>query len=164
MAGILVAYFSRSGTVARVAEQLAAKLGAEVDRIETVQSYKGIYGYFTGIVHALFRRKMPVHYQRDPKDFSLVILGSPVWAGHLSVPMRSYLNRERGRFRNVAAFWVSGSGRAYQSIKSEIEELTDCECAATATFSMQEVTDGTTEQKLREMSRSIDGLAIESSR
>jgi hypothetical protein len=78
MARILIAYFSRSGATARVAEQLSAKLGADLDRIDCEYSYAGTGGYFKGIAHSLLRREAPIRYQRDPENFSMVIIGSPV--------------------------------------------------------------------------------------
>jgi len=155
MGRLLIAYFSRSGATARVAEQLSAKLGAELDRIECEYSYAGTGGYFKGIAHSLLRREVPIRYQRDPNDFSMVILGSPVWVGHLSMPMRSYLSQTHGRFHKVAAFWVSGSGGAYPSIATEIAELSGRPCGLTQSFSEREVKAGEIDSKLRAFAEAI---------
>lgn len=152
---VLVAYFSRSGATARVAEQLSAKLGAELDRIDCEYSYAGIGGYFKGIAHSLLRREAPIRYQRDPDNFSMVIIGSPVWAGHLSVPMRSYLSRARGRFHKVAAFWVSGSGGAYPSIATEIAGLSGRPCLTTQSFSEREVKASEIDGKLQTLAKAV---------
>ena len=50
---------------------------------------------------------------KNPGDYDLVILGSPVWAGRVSAPMSGYLERHAGQFRRIAAFvTMGGSGGA----------------------------------------------------
>jgi flavodoxin len=139
MAGALVTYFSRTGMTESLATQLAAKLGAGLEPVKPHISYAGRGGFMKGVWHSLFRVASAVDCERDPADYSVVIIGSPVWAGRLSAPMRSYLTRSRGRFGHVAAFWVSGSGQGYNKVRAEIEELTGRTLLATASFSEREV-------------------------
>jgi menaquinone-dependent protoporphyrinogen IX oxidase len=86
MADVLVVYFSRSGVTERLALQLAAKLGAEVESVKPLAPYAGAGGYFKGVWHSLFRRVPPVDCRRDPADYAVVVIGSPVWAGRLPPP------------------------------------------------------------------------------
>jgi hypothetical protein len=160
MANTLIAYFSRSGTTAQIAEQLSRKLGADLDCIEPQLSYAHTGGYFRGILHSLLHRTPPIRHQRNPSDYALVIIGSPVWAGHLSVPMRSYLHDQRGRLRRVAAFWVSGSGGPYPAVERDIAEMSGCKCIATQNFAEREVRAGAIETKLNALTASIQARAL----
>jgi hypothetical protein len=90
----------------------------------------------------------------DPA-YSLVVIGSPVWAGRLSPPMRSYLQSLDGRIERTAAFWVSGSGAPYRSIGAEIARLTKRSPVATASFSQREVDRGVENAKLDSLARAL---------
>jgi len=153
MADVLVAYFSRSGVTERLAVQLAAKLGADVEPVKPLAPYAGAGGYLKGVWHSLFRRTPLVDCRRDPADYAVVIIGSPVWAGRLSAPMRSYLARFRGRIGSVAAFWVSGSGLAYKAVSGEIERLTGRAPLATASLAERDAGTGVADAKLEALAQ-----------
>jgi flavodoxin len=155
MAHVLVVYFSRTGVTERLAAQLAASLGAGLESVKPVEPYAGRGGYLKAIWHSLRRRAPAVDCERDPADYSVVIIGSPVWAGRLSAPMRSYLTRFRGRIGHMAAFWVSGSGQGYSGVRSEIEQLTGQALLATASFSEREAGNDTARAKLEALAQAI---------
>jgi len=155
MAGVLVVYFSRSGVTEKLATQLAAKLGADLELVKPAVSYAGRTGYMKAGWHSLRRRAPAVDCKRDPTDYSVVIIGSPVWAGRLSAPMRSYLMRFRGRIGHMAAFWVSASGQGYSRVRSEIEQLTGQAALTTASFSEREVLSDTAGVKLELLAQVI---------
>jgi flavodoxin len=158
MAGALVAYFSRSGVTESLATQLAAKLGASLEPVKPEASYAGRGGYMKAVLHSLFRRAPAVHCEHVPANHSVVIIGSPIWAGRLSAPMRSYLRRFDGHVGHVAAFWVSGSGQDYSAVRSEIEQLTGQALLATASFSEREVRSETAGPKLEALAQAVRAL------
>jgi flavodoxin len=155
MAGVLVAYFSRSGVTEKLATHLAGKLRASLEPVKPEASYAGRSGFVRGIWQSLLRLSPAVGCELDPADYSVVIIGSPVWAGRLSAPMRSYLKRFRGRTGAVAAFWVSGSGQDYSGVRSEIERLTGQALVATAGFNEREVLGNTAGPKLETLAQAI---------
>lgn len=59
---------------------------------------------------------------RDPGGYELVILGTPVWAGRLSSPMRAYIHEHRDSFRQIAAFCTMG-GSGGDKVIDEIATL-----------------------------------------
>lgn len=148
MADILVVYFSRTGSTERLAATLAAQLGADLDQIKPEAAYGGLRGYLRGIWHSLRRRAPAVTCDRDPANYALVIVGSPIWAGRLSAPVRAYLTRFGGRIGAVAAFWVSGGGASYRTVADEIEALTGRAPMASAAFAQREVGHAAAEAKL----------------
>jgi hypothetical protein len=155
MPGVLIAYFSRSGVTERLARQLADRLGADLDHVQPRAPYSGAGGFFRGVWHSMLRRAPPVESARDPGVYSMVVFGSPVWAGRLSAPMRSYLKRRHGRFGAAAAFWVSGSGMAYQAVALEIERLAGCSLRATASFGEREVGAGHADAKIDALAAAV---------
>lgn len=148
MAKVLVTYYSRSGTAQVLALQLAARLAADVDVIAPAKGYAGVLGYLRGIWHSLRRRAPAIDCQKNPTDYALVVIASPVWAGRLSAPMRSYLKRFGGRMGALAAMWVSGSGLEYKAVAEEIERLAGRAPSVTASFAEREVRAGKADGKL----------------
>ncbi len=54
---------------------------------------------------ALKESEPPIHSpSKDPSEYDLVILGTPVWAGKMSSPLRSYIKTTAGKFKTVAFF------------------------------------------------------------
>lgn len=155
MGDVLVVYCSRSGTTERLAERLATRLGADLERAVPRVPYDGARGYLRACRHSLLRRAPPVDCRRDPADYAAMVIGSPVWVGRLSTPVRSHLMRFRGRIGAVAAFWVSGSGARYSGVPAEIENLTGRALLATAHFGAREVDSAAADAKLNEIARAL---------
>jgi multimeric flavodoxin WrbA len=44
----------------------------------------------------------------QPRDYAVVVLGTPVWAGNMSSPVRAYINQHRAEIRNLALFCTQG--------------------------------------------------------
>ena len=101
----LIVYYSRTGVTAKVATELARRCGADLECIEDMRPRDGAAGYLRSTWEAL--RKMPAEIappRHRPADYPFIVLGTPVWAGQLSSPMRSYILRQREQFRRVAMF------------------------------------------------------------
>jgi len=108
---ILVVFYSRTGHTRQVAEAIAAALDAELEAIEDVRSRRGIIGWLRSGREAW--REQPAEIQpvgKDPSDYDLVVLGTPVWAGRMSSPLRRYIIDQAGRFNRLAAFCTLGGG------------------------------------------------------
>jgi flavodoxin len=122
MAEVLVAYYSRTGTTERLARALADRLGAEFDRIETPTSYAGPIGFAKGIWHSLRGVSPPIRRGLDPRRFRVVVVCSPVWAGRLAGPPRTYI-RQAGKIQRLCGAAVSGAGGRQERFFREMERL-----------------------------------------
>ncbi len=122
MAEVLVVFYSRSGTTASVARRLAECLGADLDEITAIRPYVGVAGFFRCIFEATRGDRPDIAAGRDPSGYRMVVLGSPVWAGCLAAPMRSYLIAHRHHLPSAAAFCTSGSGLA-EPVFRQIRQL-----------------------------------------
>ncbi|OYX35309.1 MAG: hypothetical protein B7Y99_04145 [Caulobacterales bacterium 32-69-10] len=148
MSDVLVVYYSRSGTTDRVARQLAGKLKADLDVIRPEADYAGTDGYRRGVWHSIIGLMPRVGHGRDPAGYSLVVIGSPVWAGNPSAPVRSYLKANRDRIQTLAAFCVSGSGQRYAGFFRAVERLAGRSLTATMALAERDVTAGASEPAL----------------
>lgn len=119
----LIAYYSRTGVTAKVATELARRCGADVERIEDLHPRNGATGYLRSTWEAVLKVPTgiaPSHHR--PADYPLIVLGTPVWGGQLSSPMRSYILRQREQFRHVAMFCTMG-GSDGQDVLTSMAEM-----------------------------------------
>lgn len=108
----LVIFYSRTDVTRKIAEELAQKLNADLEEIKDTQNRSGIFGWIKSGYQAN-RKKLttlePV--KNDPEQYDLVLIGTPVWAGKMSVPVRTYLHQNRDKIKATALFCtISSSG------------------------------------------------------
>ena len=108
---ILVAYFSQGSATKRVAEDLAVLLGADLEQVIEAKPRKwGFFGFMGAGAASSFGRATPIAPpDRDPAGYEGVVVCTPIWAWHLSPPMRSWLRLNRGKLPPLAAY-VTVSG------------------------------------------------------
>jgi len=89
----VVVYYSNTGNTRRIAEQIAAQLGAELAEV-TCQRYLGWSGPLA-MAWDIFTRHIPVVDVVAPTDaeYDLVVVGGPVWAAHAAPPVLSLAGR-----------------------------------------------------------------------
>ncbi len=114
---ILLVHYSRSGTTSRVAAHIAKELGADLERIEESAQRSGVGGYMRSAVEALAKGLPAIRTQKDPREYDLVVIGTPVWVGTMSSPVRSYLFSHQRRLRNTAFFAVMGGRGADDTLR-----------------------------------------------
>jgi len=109
----LVAYYSLTGHTATVADAIAAHLGAETDAIVEQRARSGLLGAAAGAVSALLGRASAINVPaRDPAEFDLVILGTPVWAAAQAPAVNAYIDTHRAALDRVAFFCTQGKAGA----------------------------------------------------
>ena len=163
MSDVLVTCFSRTGSTELAARALAESLGADLDLIQSPDSYTGPGGLVRGLWQILIRRGPPVETARDPADYALVLVGTPVWAGQPTPPVRSYLARYGRRIRALAPFCVSASGQAYPGVFQAMERLAGLPPRATLSLAENDVRSGASADRIRQFAISLrrgrDGVA-----
>ncbi|MGZ3264375.1 MAG: flavodoxin family protein, partial [Croceibacterium sp.] len=119
----LVVDYSLTGNTHLVAEAIARGCGADLERLRDVRSRHGLWGYIRSAREALKERSAEIRRPKyDPADYELIVLGSPVWVGHVSSPMRRYLADNAGKFGRIAVF-VSEGGRGGPKVLAEMAAL-----------------------------------------
>jgi flavodoxin len=118
----LIVYYSRTGVTAKVATALAQTCGADVERLQDLRPRDGASGFLRSAWQGLC--KLPGDIappQRRPSDYPFILLGTPVWAGQMSAPMRSYLLRQREHFRRIGLFCTASGGDNQDALTSMAE-------------------------------------------
>jgi len=120
---ILVVYYSRTGNTRTLAGDLVAALKADVDQLDDRRDRCGVFGYLRCAREALNKRTvqlLPPAY--DPSNYDVVVLGTPVWAGNICSPLRSYVATHKARLPQVAFFCTQG-GSGAEKVFRDLAEL-----------------------------------------
>ncbi len=107
----LVVYYSRTGNTRAVAEKIAAKLSADIEEIIDLEDRSGIFGYIKGGYHAYKRRVTNINAPtKNPADYDMIVIGTPVWAGTMAPGVLTYLNKFSGKLPAQVAFFCTMGG------------------------------------------------------
>jgi len=133
----LVAYYSRSGHTEQVAKEIAARCQADIDRVrDDGVDRSGLGGYLRSGWEAFSGATPPIHRAaKDPAEYDLVVIGTPVWNWSLAAPVRTYALRHAGKFRQVAFFCTEG-GSGERRVFDELQRI--CGRAPLATIVVRE--------------------------
>ncbi len=150
----LVVFYSRTGHTRKVAEAIARASGADTEELIDTVNRRGRVGYLRCAFDVAFKRTTRLRpTRRDPADYDLVILGSPVWAA-VSTPMRTYLLSNRSAFKRVAFFLTLG-GMGADKVFKEMRTLAGREPAAELAVTERELDDPTYVTRVESFVRSL---------
>jgi flavodoxin len=128
---VLVVFHSSSGNTKKVAQAIAEALSADLEQIQPVKPFrvdikgKGLLN-FLNMGRAVFggiggRAASIKEAQRNPTDYDLILIGTPVYAGSLSGPVRAYIERYRSSLKEVA-FFCTGEDPNNKDVFEQMEE------------------------------------------
>jgi flavodoxin len=147
---ILVVFYSRSGNTKKIAESISESLDCDIEEIVDTEKRGGIFGYIKSGYEA-FRGKLSKI--EDPKNdvsqYDLVIIGTPVWAGKMAVPVRTYITQNHAKFGKTAFFSTAG-GTNFDSTFSDMKEVSGASPIAEIGIRAKEVQDGSYKPKVAE--------------
>lgn len=126
---ILVAYYSLTGKTEKVAQAIADASGGQLYRIEVAKSYPADAKERRAILEAEIEENFlpPLKATMiNPGQFDIIFLGSPVWANHISQPVKSFLNQYDLAGNHVIPFVTHSGGGRGQSFDDVAELCTDC--------------------------------------
>ena len=107
----LVVYYSRTGNTKSVAEEIAAELGADVDEVVDLKKREGRMGYLSASIDATSNRETNIsETKKNPADYDLIVIGTPVWFYSPSSAIRTYIAKHDVSGKNVALFFTCNGG------------------------------------------------------
>ncbi len=114
---MLVAFYSRAGNTKKIAEKIANNLNADVDEIIDKKDRSGIKGCFSGPIDILLNNETEIENKKNPLEYDLVVIGTPVWVGTMVPAIKTYLSKNK--FNRVAFFctYNNGAGRTFKEME-----------------------------------------------
>lgn len=123
----LVVYYSRSGNTKFIAEKVAEGLGAETEELVDEKSRSGIGGFLRSGYEALLGAQPKLkETTKDPREFDLIVLGTPVWEGRPSSPIRAYLKSHDLSGKKAAVFCTNAHSSGEETIERTISLTHGC--------------------------------------
>ena len=117
----LIVCYTRTGGTRMAAQALAAPLGADMEELKETADRSGPKGYLLAGRDAMQKRPaVLLSTARQPADYDLVIVGTPVWAFTMCPAIRTWLQREAAQIRRAAFFCTQG-GRGAERTMREME-------------------------------------------
>lgn len=122
-----VVYFSLEGNTKYAAEKIADKLQADLIELAPNKDYptgsvsKFVWG---GKSAVLAEKPKLLPYEFNKENYDLVVLGTPIWAGTFTPPLRTFLMEQDLSGKKVALFAChsgGGSSRAFPKMMELLE-------------------------------------------
>ncbi len=145
----LVVFYSRTGTTRVIANEIAALLGADIDRIISRTGYDGGWGFAAGVFHSLTDDRVFIDDAKiSPAKYDFVVVGGPVWAGSIACPVRSYL-RQRGANLKTTAYFVTQRRSSPNRSFHQMETISGAPPVATLSISSAQFSAGSYDEAVR---------------
>jgi len=136
---VLVAYYSLSGNTARVARDVAKALNADIESIRDPEHETGFWGSLKASRDAIRGRCTEIDgVDRNPAKYGITIVGTPVWAWHMTPAVRTYLRQTLGQPNEMAFFVTSGDTDASRIVPA-MEAVAHRKAVAFAGFNAREL-------------------------
>ena len=124
MSDVLCIYFSRTGNTRKAMEEIAEALGAELVEITDGVDRSGTSGWLRSGMDAMRKSTEPLkpfETERPLKDYRLVIVGTPAWAGRCSSVVRGFLKKHGGKIARAAYVVTRGSEKRDEAIYDQMD-------------------------------------------
>ncbi len=140
----LVVYYSRTGKTKFVAETIATELGSDIEEIVDLKNREGKLGFISATQDASRGKETQIApTKKNPNDYDLLIVGTPVWAFTLTPAIKTYLKNNDLSGKKVALFFTLGIrlGQTMEKTKSLIpnSQFTGELAVTTSTQSNEEI-------------------------
>lgn len=116
---VLIAYFSWGGTTRGIAQQIAAKTGADLFEINLVQPYSADYNTVLDESqhdqNVQARPALSTHVE-NMAQYDTILLGYPNWWASIPMPVASFLEEYDFAGKKIVPFCSHGGGRFGQSL------------------------------------------------
>ena len=119
----LLVFYSRDGCTRAAAREISKELGCRAEEIKDMKNRKGLLGFLSAGMDASLKRLTEIKgAHRNPARYRMIIIGTPIWNGHMSPAIRTYVSKNEHKFRKIALFCAEfGSGG--EKALLEIEQI-----------------------------------------
>lgn len=127
MSNVLCLYYSRSGKTKKAMEEIAQALDAELVELHDDVDRSGWLGWLRCGKDSMAKTTQPLapfETEKGLREYQLVILGTPVWAGRCSSVMRTFLKAHGKKLDRVAYVVTRGSDGKNEDVYDQMDLYT----------------------------------------
>ena len=150
----IVVFYSLTGNHKKAAEIVSKMLQCNSVEIKEMfeRSKAGLFKYIFNGYEAVIRKASEIKtINEDFLNYDRVIFLTPVWAGRLPPPSRTFLNKYKGEIKNIVVLSISGRGNGNKGFEKDVEETLKRKPNICLQFSEREFKQGEFEKKLVEL-------------
>lgn len=108
-----------------MAETMARTLSADILELKPLKEINpnGFLKYFWGGRQVVFKEKPKLEiFTKNPLDYDIIIIGTPVWAFTFSPPLRSFFTRVKLRDKKIGLFCCheGNPGKTLENLAKEL--------------------------------------------
>lgn len=119
----LIVYYSRTQNTEKVAKLIQESFHGDIEEIKPVKDYNGALGYARGGFESSTSKTPKLEKCiKNPKDYDITIIGTPVWAFTMASPILTYLRENKDKFNEVAFFTTAGSSGMESTLENMAKE------------------------------------------
>ena len=122
---VLVLYYSQTSNTKTVAQEIASRLGADMEEIVPVKPYDGDFQATIARCNQERQQGIPPEIQpikADLAKYDVIFLGYPIWFGTYAPPVAAFLNKTDLSGKKIVPFCTFGSGGLDSSVKGLAEK------------------------------------------
>ncbi len=102
---VLVVYYSRTGTTQLVAEKLAEKFDADIERLIDKRKRTGPVGFSRAGKDALAGNLTEIEpLKTDPQDYDMILIGTPGWWSNMTPAVRTFVTQYDVSSKKIGLF------------------------------------------------------------
>ena len=144
----LVVYYSLTGNTKSLAENISKSLNCDIEEIIDKKNRRGFFGFLAAGRDAFLKRITEIdNIKKDPKNYDMVIIGTPVWAGKITPAIRTYLLNNKDKIKKFAFFTTSGASASDKIVKN-LEDILNKKCDSFLNLSTKEIKNTLFKEKL----------------
>jgi flavodoxin len=159
---VLIVYYSRSGNTRKVADMIAHLIDCDVEPIVCKANLSGFWGFIKCVFHAVFNKLPQINeiegIEHDLEKYKVVLIGTPIWGGRISSPIRTFIDRYKDKLTRVAFFATMGA-EPNEGIFRNINNTLAKEPVAILIISVKELKGGINKKKLNDFITPIQDLS-----
>jgi flavodoxin len=151
----LVVYYSKSGNTREIGQNIAREIQCDIEEIYDTQNRSGIIGYIKSAYQANRGKLTTIKpMEKDPSNYDLVIIGTPIWASRPAVAVTTYLTENKDKFKDVA-FFVTYGGSGFKKTIQTMEKIIGTKPVQTMGIRAKEIENKTCDCKIDPFVRDI---------
>ncbi|MBD3196169.1 MAG: flavodoxin [Candidatus Lokiarchaeota archaeon] len=151
----IIAFYTRTGNTKKVAELIEKQLNADTEEIIDKKNRSGFFGWLKSGYHATMGKTTEIgELKSDPSQYDIIILGTPNWNKRMTPAIRTYINRFKEDFKNVAIY-CTAEGRGVDSLLGDLKELIGKEPIAKMGFIKKDAEENVLDIKIKEFTEKI---------